>query len=115
MLIFNGINNKNIILIYLYYIFSSIGQVFCGVLIDMKKLYLYYSFFVALDTGLYLYDLNTYDCALIYGFKNTGITIFFLHVSSAILQNRQLERLLMIFWGFYLSKWNIIFNFAHNI
>jgi len=75
MLIFNGINIRNIILIYLYYIFSSIGQVFCGALIDMKKLSLFDSYFVALDTGLYLYDLNTYDCALIYGFENTGITI----------------------------------------
>ena len=75
MLIFNGINSRNIILIYLYYIFISIKGIICVKLIDIKKLSLYDSYFVALDTGLYLYDLNTYDCALIYGFENTGITI----------------------------------------
>ena len=70
MAIYNGINIRNIILIYLYYIFSSIKQVFCEALIDMKKLSLYDSYFVALDTGLYLYAFNTNDCALIYKFNN---------------------------------------------
>ena len=84
MLIFNGINIRNIILIYLYYIFSSIGQVFCGVLIDMKKLSLYDSYFVALDTGLYLYDFNTNDCALIYELKSTinGISSKTINISE---------------------------------
>ena len=75
MLIFNGINSRNIILKYLYYIFISIKGIICVKLIDIKKLSLYDSYFVALDTGLYLYDLNTYDCALIYEFDNSKITV----------------------------------------
>ena len=75
MLIFNGINSRNIILIYLYYIFISIKGIICVKLIDIKKLSLYDSYFVALDTGLYLYDINTYDCALIYEFDNSKITV----------------------------------------
>ena len=75
MLIFNGINIRNIILIYFYYIFISIKGIICEQLIDIKKLSLYDSYFVVLDTGLYLYDFNTYDCALIYEFYNSGITI----------------------------------------
>ena len=75
MLIFNGINSRNIILIYLYYIFISIKGIICVKLIDIKKLSLYDSYFVALDTGLYLYDLNTYDSVLIYEFDNSKITV----------------------------------------
>ena len=75
MKIFNEINFKDINLIYLLYILISSKGIFCVSLIDMKKLSAYDSYFVVLDTGLYLYNFNTYNYALISDFTNTTITV----------------------------------------
>ena len=75
MKIFNEINLKDITLIYLLYILISTKSIFCVSLIDMKKLSAYDSYFVVLDTGLYLYNFNTYNYALISDFTNTTITV----------------------------------------
>ena len=75
MKIFNEINLKDITLIYLLYILISTKSIFCVSLIDMKKLSAYDSYFVVLDTGLYLYNFNTYDYALITDFTNPTITV----------------------------------------
>ena len=37
----------------------------------MKKLNTYDSYFVVLDTGLYLYNLNSFDCSIIMSFNDT--------------------------------------------
>ena len=54
----------------IYYIFILIKVSFAEKFIDMKKLYLYdSSYFVVLDTGLYLYDFNNNYCFLIHKFQ----------------------------------------------
>ena len=67
---------NDLILIDLYYILISIKVIFAGKFIDIKKLSLNDNYFVILDTGLYLYDINTFNCASIYIFndeyKNSG-------------------------------------------
>lgn len=75
MVSLNGFKSKNIIIIFFYYILLSIKNVFADELIDMKKLFSSNSYFVVLDTGLYLYNINTnfdiLDCAIIYKFEKT--------------------------------------------
>ena len=61
---------SNFIIIELYYILISIKVSFAGVYIDMKKISLYDSYFIILDSGLYLYDFNTLDYISIYEFSN---------------------------------------------
>ena len=70
MFIFNEYRLRNIIILELYYIIISIRFIFAGEFIDMKKLSSFNSYFVILDTGLYLYDFNSFDLALIYQFQN---------------------------------------------
>ena len=71
MALFDRINFKNIIIIYLYYILLSIKPTFGNEFIDIKKLSLFDSFFVVLDTGLYLYNFTTLDCSVIHKFNLT--------------------------------------------
>ena len=47
----------------------SIKVVFSGLFIDIKKLSSFNKYFVVLDTGLYLYNFNDKDCALVYQFS----------------------------------------------
>ena len=47
----------------------SIKVVFSGLFIDIKKLSSFNKYFVVLDTGLYLYNLNDNDCVLIRQFS----------------------------------------------
>ena len=61
---------NNLILIDLYYILISIKVIFARKFIDIKKLSLNDNYFVILDTGLYLYDINTFNCASIYIFND---------------------------------------------
>ena len=61
---------SNFIIIELYYILISIKVSLAGVYIDMKKISLYDSYFIILDSGLYLYDFNTLDYISIYEFSN---------------------------------------------
>ena len=70
MFIFNEYRLRNIIILELYYIIISIRFIFAGEFIDMKKISSFNSYFVILDTGLYLYDFNSFDLALIYQFQN---------------------------------------------
>ena len=70
MLSCNRFTPINLIIIEIYFIFISIKVVVSEEFIDIKKLSLLDSYFVILDTGLYLYDLNTSDCALIHAFNN---------------------------------------------
>ena len=57
-------------LIDFYIIFISIKLIFAEEFIDIQKLFSKEIYFVILDTGLYLYDLNNLNCALIYEFKD---------------------------------------------
>ena len=57
-------------LIDFYFIFISIKLIFAEEFIDIQKLFSKEIYFVILDTGLYLYDLNNLNCALIYEFKD---------------------------------------------
>ena len=58
MYTFNIFQLKNIIIVYFYYILLSEKFILCDELIDMKKLSLYDSYFVVLDKGLYLYNID---------------------------------------------------------
>ena len=51
-------------------ILISIKVIFAKKFIDIKKLSLNDNYFVILDTGLYLYDINTFNCASIYIFND---------------------------------------------
>ena len=62
--------SKSLIILELYYLLISIKIIFTEEFKDLKKLSLYDSYFVALDTGLYLYNFNIQDCALIYEFND---------------------------------------------
>ena len=62
--------SKSLIIFELYYLLISIKIIFTEEFKDLKKLSLYDSYFVALDTGLYLYNFNIQDCALIYEFND---------------------------------------------
>ena len=66
MLHFNGLKLSNFCIINLYYIFIVIKVSFAVKFIDIKKLTLNDIYFVLLDSGLYLYDFNTSDIALIH-------------------------------------------------
>ena len=61
---------KNVIIIEIYYILILIKVSFAGEFIDLKKLSSSDSYFIILDTGLYVYDFqNTPDCCLIHQFN----------------------------------------------
>ena len=62
---------NNIFIIFLFYIILSFKLVSAGEFIDLKKLNSYDAYFVVLDTGLYLYDINFFDCAIILNFNDT--------------------------------------------
>ena len=71
MNVFNKLKISNIILIMIYYILMPIKGVFTGKFLDMKKLTLFdSSYFVILDTGLYLYELNGLKFFIIFEFNN---------------------------------------------
>ena len=56
----------NLFMIKFHYILLSVKPIFAENFINLKKLYSYDSYFVILDTGLYLYDLNISTCTLIH-------------------------------------------------
>ena len=66
--------NSNIIgkffLIHLYILLISLKVTFTGEFIGLKKLSLCDDYFVILDSGLYLYDINGLNLVTIYEFKN---------------------------------------------
>ena len=64
-------NLRKIIVIFIHCILLSLKFVTAGELINMKKLNTYDSYFVVLDTGLYLYNLNSFDCSIIMSFNDT--------------------------------------------
>ena len=45
--------------------------VFAGVFIDIKKIPLHNTYFVVLDTGLYLYNFNNSECSIIHKFNSS--------------------------------------------
>ena len=67
MSIFSIIKFRNIIL----FILLSFKSVLARVFIEIKKLSPYDSYFVVLDTGLYLYNFNIFKCSIIQEFNNT--------------------------------------------
>ena len=67
MSIFSIIKFRNIIL----FILLSFKSVLARVFIEIKKLSPYDSYFVVLDTGLYLYNFNIFECLIIQEFNNT--------------------------------------------
>ena len=69
MLSFYRIISGNHIKIEIYCILILIKVSLTGKFIDMKKLFIYDSYFVILDTGLYLYDFNSDYCSLIHEFN----------------------------------------------
>ena len=66
---------SNFIIIELYYILISIKVSLAGVYIDMKKISLYDSYFIILDSGLYLYDFNSEHCSLIHKFNKNEFKV----------------------------------------
>ena len=56
----------NLFMIKFHYILLSIKPIFSENFINLKRLSSYDSYFVILDTGLYLYDLNISTCTLIH-------------------------------------------------
>ena len=71
MFSFMRLNFRYFLIIYLYYILLSIKIVLGDKFIDIKKLSLSDSYFVVLDSGLYLYDFNNLDCSLILNFNSS--------------------------------------------
>ena len=67
MLIFNEIKLRN----YFICIILSLKIVLSDLFVDIKKLNLYDSYFVVLNSGLYLYNFNTMDCSIILEFNST--------------------------------------------
>ena len=56
---------------FIYILLISLKQVLLDLFVDVKKLNLHDSFFVVLNSGLYLYDFNTMDCSIILEFNST--------------------------------------------
>ena len=56
---------------FFIYILYSLKLVLLDLFIDIKKLNLYDSYFVVLNSGLYLYNFNTMDCSIILEFNST--------------------------------------------
>ena len=61
---------RYIILLY-YFCSFLIKSTYSNIFIDIKKLNLYDSYFVVLDSGFYLYNFKTLDCSFILGFNST--------------------------------------------
>ena len=67
---------NNLITIELYILLILIKASLEDVFIDIKKLSIYnYSYFVVLDTGLYLYDFNSEHCSLIHKFNKNEFKV----------------------------------------
>ena len=56
---------------FIYILLISLKLVLLGLFVDIKKLNLHDSFFVVLNSGLYLYDFNSMDCSIILEFNST--------------------------------------------
>ena len=62
-----------------------IKEISCGEFIDMKKLSLNDSYFVTLDSGLYLYNSDFSDCSLIYYFdKQLDLSVIEVKENDAV-------------------------------
>lgn len=71
---------NNIIILYIL-----IKIIICEEFIDLKKLSLYDSYFVILDSGLYLYNPNLIDCSIIYNFNpniNSNYKVILTEISN---------------------------------
>ena len=67
---------NNLITIKLYILLILIKASLEDVFIDIKKLSIYnYSYFVILDTGLYLYNFNSEHCSLIHKFNKNEFKV----------------------------------------
>ena len=71
MSLFTRFSFNNLIIIFAFYILSSIKLVFSDAFIGIKKLSLFDSYFVVLETGLYIYNFNNLDCSIILSFNST--------------------------------------------
>ena len=71
MIIKNGNKSRIFININIYLTLIFINLVFPLEFIDIKKLTTYDSYFVVLDTGLYLYNFNNSECGLIRQFNSS--------------------------------------------
>ena len=69
MFLLNGIKLSIFSITTSFLILILIKVSFADKFIDIKKLSLYDIYFVVLDTGLYLYDFNSLDFALIHEFN----------------------------------------------
>ena len=110
MVFFNGVIKRNFIIFY-YYVLLSIKISYETRFIDIKKIFLYDStYFVVLDTGLFLYNFDTLDCAIVHEFK------FFPNINEndkIILKELEYEKNSYIFC--LVRKSLIIFNSANNV
>ena len=72
MLIFNGINKRYLLIVFIFYELLKKNVRCFPEFINIKKISKYdIIYFVVLNTGLYLYNINTFDCALILSFNNS--------------------------------------------
>ena len=77
MATFNANTIPKIFLFHLYILLISLKDTFTGEFIDLKKLSLCDGYFVILDSGLYLYNINALNLSfvLIYEFKTNIKTL----------------------------------------
>ena len=71
MFIFNEFKLGNFFILQLHLLVLSFNVVLDNEFIEIKKLSLYDSFFVVLDTGLYLYNFNSPNCSIIESFNSS--------------------------------------------
>ena len=118
MYIFNIFQLKNIIIVSFYYILLSAKFILCDELIDMKKLSLYNSYFVVLDKGLYLYNIDNnaqiLDGALIKEFERKIVYLSDKVILSEINNQRKAFILCMINNDLYIfnERTNKTYNFT---
>ena len=71
MILINEYNFRIFFIINLYFLLSQMKIAITDEFIEIKKLFFTNKYFVVLDTGLYLYNMNTLDCSLIHKFNST--------------------------------------------
>ena len=108
MIFFNGVIKRNFIIFY-YYVLLSIKISYETRFIDIKKIFLYDStYFVVLNTGLFLYNFDTLDCAIVFKFL-TNIN----ENDKIILKELEYEKNSYIFC--LVRKSLFIFNSVNNV
>ena len=100
MLIFNEFKFSNYNYIFLYYILILIKVSFAGEFIDIKRLSISDNYFIVLDTGLYLYNFNNSDFAVIYIFCLVNENLFLFNEYTYNVLNYKINKIIP-YQGYY--------------